>query len=120
MNDGLLGIGYCHAMAQPHTPSRSAMIHARWDSHWSVAATIASKRDPDPAQVFGTLRESYFRRIDRLLTVDISWAVIKAGDLDSPLQSGTEFDRALCLAIERRRCRMGRIAGKGKKYANRK
>jgi hypothetical protein len=49
----------------------------------------------------------------------ISWRAILAGDLDSPMPDSEQFTATLTLAIERRKVRIGRVKGKGKKYAGR-
>lgn len=121
MNDGLLGIGYAHAMSPPRTrtPSReSTAIAFRWISYWEPICVLQSHRAIDPAADFRILRDAFTRRIRALLAANISWSVIRAGDLDDPRGAGVEFDRSLCLAIQRRRDRLGRTKGKGKKYAN--
>jgi hypothetical protein len=107
--------------AAPRQPiKRAAAIARRWMTLWEPLCVIQSKREDDQAESFRTFREAYNRRIDHLLAAGIAWMVIHHGNLDSPLQTGTQFDRALCLAIERRRCRMNRRKGEGKKYAHRK
>jgi hypothetical protein len=107
---GLTGIGYAHAAhTSPNQPRKPSTIQSRWDSYWSPRALLAAKHDlNDPVNAFCDYHVSYRRRLRNLLAAKISWKVILAGDLDSPLQSGTEFDRALCLAIERRRRTLGR------------
>jgi hypothetical protein len=133
------GIGYAHAMpnegeiyysriddalcniAPARQPKKSATIELRWRSIWLPLCVLESKRHAeDPAEQFRIYREAYNRRVRALLAANIAWTVVGRSNLDSPLQSGTQFDRALCLAIERRRCRMNRIKGEGKKYANSK
>jgi hypothetical protein len=116
MADYQLGVGYCHAAP------RLACISRRWETIWRPLCALYAHRDGelDPTSAFAALRDAYHRRIDRLLVSRITWKAIHANNLDDPRRSGTEFDRALCLAIERKRCRMGRVPGKGKKYAPRK
>jgi len=121
MADHAAGIGYAHSMGIARQPSRRATILARWNDRWKPEAMLRSKREADdPADQFAIYFDSFRRRMDTLLNGNIAWSAITKGDLDSPFQLGAEFDRALCLAIERRRCRMGRTKGAGKKYANRK
>lgn len=112
------GIGYAHAMsgAPPRQPKKESTILLRWTSHWEPQCMLASRHAHDPADAFRIYRESYDRRIHTLFRAGIPWQTILKGDLDSPLQSGLEFDRALCLAIARRESRMGRRKGisKGK------
>ena len=114
MNDGLLGIGYAHSMLPPRSsPKESALISARWTTYWEPRCVLQSKRSDDPADDFSILQSAFHRRIRALLAANITWSVIRSGDLDSPLRTGTEFSRALCLAIERRRCRIGWSRKKG-------
>jgi hypothetical protein len=117
MADHATGLAYAHAMnlrlPVPIQPKKAATVRLRWESVWSPRALIASKRESDdPADAFCEYHHAYNRRVRVLLSAGIAWSTITRSDLDSPLQSGTEFDRALCLAIERRRCRMHRIKGK--------
>ena len=123
------GIGYAHAMMQPteifpaapRQPKKLLTKLRRWEQYWEPRCVLECKRleNHDPADCFREFREAFDRRLRALFSAGIAWTVITKGNLDSPLQSGTEFDRALCLAIERRRCRMNRKKGEGKKYANR-
>lgn len=92
-------------------------IARRWLEHWSPLCAIESKKDYDPATIFGELRFRHLLRSRRLLSAHIAWTSILRNNLDSPLTLGVEFDRLLCLAIERRRSRLGRKKGEGKKYA---
>jgi hypothetical protein len=119
MADMRIGMGYCHVM--PNVTTSRAAILRRWESVWRPLSALHSHRDgeTDPASAYAALRDTYLRRIDKLLAASITWKAIHASNLDDPRRTGTEFDRALCLAIERRRCRMGRRKGEGKKYANR-
>jgi len=120
MADDPTGIGYCHAMpAAPRQPRRAKTIAYRWVTYWEPRCVVQSKREDDPVEAFARLKEAFTRRLNKLLATGIAWTSILRNDLDSPLATGTEFDRALCLAIERRRCRMNRRKGEGKKYANR-
>jgi hypothetical protein len=123
------GIGYAHAMPRhPHPglaparqPKKQSTIQLRWESYWAPQCIVWAKREAaDPADQFHIYMESYIRRVRHLINAGIAWTVITKSNLDSPLQMGTEFDRRLSLAIERRRCRMNRVKGEGKKYANRK
>jgi len=109
------GIGYAHAMPLARQPKKLATIKLRWDEFWSPQCLLAAKREDDPADAFCNLHHAYKRRMATLLSANLDWRSITRSDLDSPLQSGTEFDRALCLAIERRRCRIGRVKGKRKR-----
>jgi hypothetical protein len=106
-----LGIGYAHA-----APLSSRRVILRWQRYWEPRCVVEAKRRDDATDSFYNLKLAYKRRIDTLLRAKIRWSVITANALDSPLALGTEFDRNLALAIERRRCRLGREKGKGKKY----
>lgn len=105
------GIGYAHA-----APLGTRRVVLRWTTYWEPRCAIESKRYDDSAAHFHGLKLCYKRRIDTLKRARIGWPAVRAGNLDSPLALGIEFDRALSLAIERRRCRMGRQKGAGKKY----
>jgi hypothetical protein len=114
------GIGYAHAMGlhmpiPPRQPRKLATIKLRWDEFWSPQCILAAKREDDPADAFCNFHIAYRRRMDKLLSANMDWRSIVRGDLDSPLQSGTEFDRMLCLAIERRRRTLGREKNKRSK-----
>lgn len=106
------GLGYAHAMppspAPPRQPRKEATILLRWRSRWEAPSLVSSKLAADPPEEFSLYKLRYRRHIDTLLRAGIAWTSITRGDLDSPLQNGVEFDRALCLAIERRRSNMGR------------
>jgi hypothetical protein len=105
-----------------HTaPLGSRRVILRWQRYWEPRCVVASRRadDMDAVDAFHDFKLAYKRRIDTLLRAKIRWSVITANALDSPLALGTEFDRNLALAIERRRCRLGREKGKGRKYAHR-
>lgn len=118
MNDGILGISYAHTTSAPGDASR---IAARWTGYWEPLCVLQSKREDDPAAAFRVLRDAFTRRIRSLLSANITWTVIRASNLDDPRVLGTEFDRSLCLAIERRRCRIGWSRKKGaKKHAHAK
>jgi hypothetical protein len=111
------GLGYAHAMRQPKQPRKESTILDRWRVRWEGVSALNSKLADDPSELFSEYKLAFRRRMDTLLRANISWQAITSGDLDSPLQTGTEFDRGLCLAIERRRSRMNRVKGSGKKYA---
>lgn len=124
----LTGAGLAHTMpsrpprdrrGQPNQPVTKAPLLLHWTQYWEPRCILASKHTHEPTIAMQTYRESYDRRIATLFRAGISWDMILRNDLDSPLQSGVEFDRALALAIERRRSRMGRVKGQGKKYAAR-
>lgn len=100
-----------------HTaPLGSRRVVLRWQRYWEPRCAIESKRTYDPTETFSLMKLTFKRRVDTLLRARIRWSVITREGLDSPLLLGIEFDRALSLAIERRRCRMGRQKGAGKKY----
>lgn len=126
MADDQIGIGYAHTMnpypfplRDRREPRNPETIARRWDSRWEPECVLAAKRTDNPVEEFSVLRFRFNLRVRRLLAAGLEWRTIVASDYDSPLSTGTEFDRKLCLAIERRRVRMGRVKGKGK-YANRR
>ena len=108
MSNEILGIGYAHAMPTRapralRPPRDEITIAQRWLSYWEARCASVSKFAADPVEEFSALKQTYLRRMRKLLVARISWTAIRRANLDSPLQTGTEFDRALCLAIERRR-----------------
>lgn len=103
--------GYAHTMSPPRQPKKSTTVLLRWTTYWEPQCMLASKHAHDPADAFRIYRESYDRRVHTLFRAGIPWQSILRSDLDSPLQSGLEFDRTLCLAIARRESRMGRQKG---------
>lgn len=116
-----IGIGYAHTMdlrmpIPARQPKKSATIKLRWDEFWSPQCILAAKRESDdPADAFCNFHLAYKRRVATLLAAGLDWRSVVRSDLDSPLKSGTEFDRALCLAIERRRRSLGKMKGKRRK-----
>lgn len=97
-------------------PLGTRCVVLRWQRYWEPRCVIASRACDDPSTRFHELKLAYRRRIDTLRRASIGWPTVTRDDLDSPLALGVEFDRALSLAIERRRCRMNRRKGEGKKY----
>lgn len=125
MADHAGGIGYAHSMDLripiPRQPKKfDQAIVKRWLEIWEPLCAMAAARTNDPADAFRAFRDGYNRRITTLLQASLAWNVIRHGNLDDPRATGTEFDRGLCLAIERRRCRMNRTKGKKRgPYAHR-
>lgn len=100
-----------------HTaPLGTRRVVLRWTTYWEPRVVVEAKTHYDIVNGFHILKLAYKRRVDTLLRVRIAWSSIVRNNLDSPFLLGIEFDRALSLAIERRRCRLGREKGKGKKY----
>jgi len=108
------GIGYAHS-----APLGTRRVVLRWQRYWEPRSVVASRHADDPSTRFYELKLAFKRRVDTLLRARIRWSIITGSDLDCPFQLGTEFDRNLALAIERRRCRLGREKGRGKKYSRR-
>jgi len=105
-----------HELSAHTAPLGSRRVILRWLRYWEPRCVVESRDSDDPSTRFYELKLTYKRRVDTLLSAGIAWSSITSGYLDSPLALGIEFDRTLCLAIERRRCRLGREKGKGKKY----
>ena len=112
-------IGYCHAapLHPPRRPCKQSTIDARWRTRWEPWAALNSHLADDPLVRRALYKSIFTQRIDALFRAGISWAAILAGDLDSPMPTAEDFTAALALAIERRRSRIGRRKGEGKKYA---
>ena len=108
-------IGYAHSMLSPRATPPTPLILDRWNRIWLAPCAAESKKADDPADEFATLRLRHQIRVQRLVVAGIPWETIVAGNLDSPLRHPSDFDRSLCLALERRRSRIGRIKGKIKK-----
>lgn len=96
-------------------PLGTRRVVLRWQRYWEPRCVIASRHADDPSATFHELKLAFKRRVDTLLRACIRWSVITGSDLDCPFQMGVEFDRNLALAIERRRCRLGREKGHIKK-----
>ena len=110
----------CHAARQhpPRHPCKQSTIDVRWHKAWEPWAAINSHLADDPAAQFACFKAIHAHRVVALFRVGISWRAILASDLDSPMPSSDEFTADLTLAIKRRKARIGRVKGKGKKYAN--
>lgn len=88
-------------------------IAARWLT-WLPWVMAEAKRTGDPAAAFGEYKERHRRRLLTLIRAGISQRAIHAADLDDPRRLGTEFDRLLVLAMERRSRLLSRVKGKRK------
>ena len=104
--------------AQLSTPT--FLVDRRWD-HWSPLAVLAawSPQIADPANEFARFRVRHRSRVTDILNSGIAWVVLCRQGLDNPMVPDAQFESSLRLAIERRRSRLGRVKGKGKKYAHR-
>jgi hypothetical protein len=111
----------CHAAPQhpPRRPCHQSTIDARWRKRWEPWAALNSHLADDPVKQRAEFKSIFTQRIDALWRMGISWRAILAGDLDSPMPDSEQFTATLTLAIERRKVRIGRVKGKGKKYAGR-
>jgi hypothetical protein len=105
------GVGFAHAMHPPYAPRKPSTLLLHWTQYWEPQCTLAARHTHDFSYSMRTYRESYDRRTATLLRAGIPWTTVLRQDLDSPLQSGAEFDRALTLAIVRRASRIGRVKG---------
>lgn len=110
----------CHAAPQhpPRRPCHQSTIDARWRTRWEPWAALNSHLAADPVKQRAEFKSIFIQRIDALWRMGISWRAILAGDLDSPMLTAEQFAADIALAIERRKARIGRQKGKGKKYAN--
>lgn len=101
--------------AQLATPA--FLVDRRWD-HWRPLAALISSQChiADPAEAFAHLRVRHRSRVTDILNSGIAWVVLCRQGLDNPMVPDAQFESSLRLAIERRRSRLGRVKGKGKKY----
>lgn len=119
-DDAIRGLGLAHTMDAPHPPRQThrprtqATLLLHWTQYWEPQCILAAKHAHDFREAMQIYKESYDRRMATLLRAEIRWEAILSNDLDSPLQSGVEFDRGLALAIARRAARMGRRKGYSK------
>ena len=108
--------GLAHA-APPLHHRREQVIAARW-TEWTPWATMESRRHSDPASIMFVLKTTHRSRLMSLLDARIPWPTIRRNRLDDPTMTGEAFEFQLRAAKMRRAVRMGRVKGKGKKYAS--
>jgi hypothetical protein len=87
------------------------LVDRRWD-RWLPWCVQSARATADPANELFRLRELHAERFTALLHASVSMRAITAGDLDDPRWTG-DFTARLAEAVERRRVRMGRVAGRG-------
>jgi hypothetical protein len=107
--------GLAHA-APPLHHLREQHFARRWQE-WLPWATIESRKHSDPASQLYILKQRHRSRLLALLDARIGWPAIERNRLDSPVMDDAAFEFQLRCAKARRDCRMGRVKGKGKKYA---
>lgn len=97
------GTGYAHAMPRQSwkQPSKPSTILLHWTQYWEPQAILHVKR-AQSALTIPEVHEVYETRVSTLLSAGVSWPVILARDLDSPLQSAEAFITGLKTAIENR------------------
>src|SRR5260370_20398363 len=114
------GIGYAHTMDPPRSPrqpkDRESAIRERWTTRWGPWCAIDSKNDANPASHFAIFRQVHYSRCVIALNAGLAWTTILRSEIDCPLNSSRVFDAMLRLSVERRRSRMNRRKGYGKKY----
>jgi hypothetical protein len=76
----------------------------------------ARRESSDPANALYQFRTLHRERLTRLLRSGIRLGIIKKHNLDDPVMGENLFEFSLRATMERRRTRMGRVKGKGKKY----
>jgi hypothetical protein len=111
-----LYMGYAHAAPPPVPEKQSRWIESRW-LEWAPWCTIAARRSDDPSGALYALRVTHRSRLISLLSARVAWDTIRKHHLDNPTDTTELFEFQLRAAVERRRTRMGRVKGKGKKYA---
>jgi len=110
------GQGLAHATAsRPLSPAREATISARWDL-WIPRAIVIARADPakDPIPCFEALRQRHRTAVLTCQAAGLPWTTIVRQALDDPQWSESKRARMIREAVERRRCRMGRVKGQGK------
>jgi hypothetical protein len=104
-------------LAQPPSPSlpprRDRAVESRWQE-WLPFCTVEARRHSDPSNHLHSLRVRHRSRLVACLSASLAWDTIREHRLDSPVVSDAEFNFLLRCAIERRRCRMGRVKGQSK------
>jgi hypothetical protein len=111
--------GLAHTQSPTVARHHEERISARWE-WWKPAAITAARETTDPAAQFRVLQEFHRERLRALLGVSVSWASILRNNLDDPRLDGDKWRAIYLAAIERRRSRLGRVKGKGKKYARKR
>lgn len=100
-------------MPTPATPTsvhRALAIALRW-SEWLPSCSLYCRRSFRHASALATLCEIHRLRCLTLFASSISWPSIRTARLDDPLATPHDFEQSLSHAVERRRCRMGRVKG---------
>jgi len=114
------GIGYAHTMDPPRSPrqpkDRKGAISERWTTRWEPWAAAASKVHLDPAGRFSIFKNTHDMRCITALNAGLAWTTILRSEIDCPINSDSVFSAMLRLSVERRRSRMNRRKGYGKKY----
>jgi hypothetical protein len=105
--------------APTFTPHQRPYVEERW-KQFEPWMTMAARKELDPAAKLYEFKCLHARRLHTLLRARISWATIKDYRLDDPVITEDGFRVALAAAVERRRSRMNRVKGRGKKYTRKR
>ncbi len=81
---------------------------------------ISSKHELDPSAALAQFKIVHHSRCVAALNAGLAWTTILSSEIDCPINSNLVFDAMLRLSVERRRSRMNRRKGYGKKYDKRK
>jgi len=101
----------------PREPDARIIAH-RWAA-LEPFVLITARRAMDPAAAFAFFKERHAEYFTKLRRAEVSPDVIIRHSLDDPVIPPMQFEWLLTQAVERRRTRLGRIKGRGKKYTRR-